>query len=487
MLRARPAVIVLPIGLSAIKGVAMATLEMTTSAGDRILLQGSTVNEFRARLSGELLLPGSDDYDAARKVWNGMIDHRPALIARCAGAADVAAAVAFGRDHDLLVSVRGGGHNIAGKAVCEDGLMIDLSPMRGIEVDPARRTARVEGGATLGELDRATQAFGLATTMGVVTHVGVAGLTLGGGVGRLARKYGLACDNLLSVDLVTADGRAVEASATENPDLFWGLRGTGANFGVVTSFEFQLHPVGPVVLGGVVVHPLERSADALRFHYEFSQAAPEELSADAFFLTSPDGDPVFAISVCYIGSMEQGERVLEPLRQFGSPLADEIGPMAYTEVQAAGDAFFPIGSHFYWKSHFLEQIPDDLIEATVAHFARAPSPRSLIVFQQFGGAVNRVPPSDSAFRHRSVQYDNFPASVWADPRESEMHKHWAREWWDMMSPYSMGAEYVNNLGEEGEDRVRAAYADNYQRLVALKNAYDPTNLFRLNANIQPSA
>jgi FAD/FMN-containing dehydrogenase len=465
----------------------MSSFEVRTRTGSQIVLEESVAQKLKASLRGELLRPGDGTYDEIRKVWNGMIDHRPALIARCAGTADVVETVSFARDHELLVSVRGGGHNIAGKAVCRGGLMIDLSRMRSVAVDPLNRTARVEGGATLGELDGATQASGLATTAGVVTHTGVAGLTLGGGVGRLARKYGLACDNLLSVDLVTAEGQVVRTSGTENSDLFWGVRGAGANFGVATSFEFQLRPVGPGVLGGVVVHPLEKAGAALRFYYEYSRSAPDELSADAFFLTSPDGDPVFAISVCYIGSMEQGERVLEPLRRFGPPLADEVGPVAYTELQAAGDAFFPVGLHYYWKSHFLKEIADDAIEATVSHFARAPSPRSIIAFQQFGGAVSRVAHSETAFRHRDAQYDNFAASIWTDPRESEMQQQWVREWWDMTSPFSIGAEYVNNLGEEGEERVRAAYGDNYERLVALKDKYDPTNFFRLNANIQPSA
>jgi FAD/FMN-containing dehydrogenase len=465
----------------------MPAFEVTTTTGDGNVLDESAAARLKARLRGELLLPDDETYDDTRRVWNGLIDHRPALIARCAGVGDVIEAITFARRYDVLVSVRGGGHNIAGKAVCTGGLMIDLSRMRSVVVDPLNRTARVEGGATLGELDGAAQKYGLATTAGVVTHTGVAGLTLGGGVGRLARKYGLACDNLLSVDLVTTDGQVVRTSATENPDLFWGVRGAGANFGVATSFEFRLHPVGPGVLGGVVIHPLEQAEAALRFYYEYSHSAPDELSADAFFLTSPDGDPVFAISACYIGSLEQGERVLETLRRFGPPLADEIGRVAYTELQAAGDAFFPIGLRYYWKSHFLEEIADDAIEAMVSHFARVPSPRSLIGFQQFGGAVSRIAPSETAFRHRNAQYDNFAASVWADPRELEVHQQWVREWWEMMSPFSIGAEYVNNLGEEGEDRVRAAYGDNYGRLVALKDKYDPTNFFRLNANIQPSA
>ncbi|MFH9005580.1 FAD-binding oxidoreductase [Streptomyces afghaniensis] len=463
----------------------MLPLEVTTRTGERAVLKESLARELAERLRGELLRPGDDTYDQARRVWNGMIDHRPALIARCAGSTDVAAAVAFAREHDLLVSVRGGGHNIAGKAVCVGGLMIDLSRMRRVVVDAGNRTARVEGGATLGELDGATQVSGLATTTGVVTHTGVAGLTLGGGVGRLARTHGLACDNLLSVDVVTADGRLRTAGATENPDLFWGMRGAGANFGVATSFEFRLHPVGPEVLGGVVVHPLARAREALGFYYEYSRSAPDELTADAFFLTSPDGDPVFAISVCYVGSMEQGERVLEPLRRFGPPVADQVGPVAYTQLQAAGDPFFPIGLNYYWKSHFLEEIPKDAIEATVEHFASAPSPRSLIVFQQYGGAVSRIPPTETAFPHRNAQYDNFAASVWTDPQEREVHKAWARQWWDTMRRFSIGAEYVNNLGEEGEDRVRAAYGDNYDRLAALKNEYDPDNFFRLNANIRP--
>jgi FAD/FMN-containing dehydrogenase len=464
----------------------MSSFEVRTRTGDQTALEEAAAQELRASLRGELLRPGDEAYDETRKVWNGMIDHQPALIARCTETADVIRTVNFARDRDLLVSVRGGGHNIAGKAVCEGGLMIDLSRMRGIAVDPRNQTARVEGGATLGELDAATQASGLATTAGVVTHTGVAGLTLGGGVGRLARKYGLACDNLLSVELVTADGQVLSASDTENSDLFWGMRGAGANFGVVTSFEFQLHPVGPGVLGGVVLYPLEKAKEALKFYYEYSRSAPDELSIDAVFMTSPDGDPVFAISPCYIGPVEEGERVLEPLRRFGPPLADEVGPVTYMEVQAA-NVFFPIGLNYYWKSHFLEEIADDAIEATVSHFASVPSPKSLIVFQQYGGAVTRVGETETAYRHRNAQYDNFPTSVWTDPRETEMQRQWVREWWDIMSPFSTGAEYVNNLGEEGEDRVRAAYGDNYDRLVALKNKYDPTNFFRLNANIRPSS
>jgi FAD/FMN-containing dehydrogenase len=464
----------------------MADVTLSTAAGGETVVRETTVAALSSRLRGEVLRPGDNGYEGARKVWNGMIDKRPALIVRCAGISDVVDAIRFGREHDLLASVRGGGHNIAGKAVCSGGLMIDLSAMRSVQIDPVKRTARVEGGALLGDLDHEAQVHGLATTAGVVTHTGVGGLTLGGGVGRLARKYGLACDNLSAVEVVTAAGDVLMAGATESPDLFWALRGGGGNFGIVTAFEFQLHPVGPEVLGGKVVHPLEKARAALEFYHDYSRTAPEELSADAIFLTSPDGDRVLAISVCCIGPIEEGERVLQPLRQFGPPVLDDIGPLPYTEVQAASDDFFPIGLRFYWKSHFLKEISSDAVEATVSHFAGVPSPRSLLVFQQFGGAVGRVGRSETAFWHRDVQWDNFPVSAWTNPAETETHVQWVREWWDLMKPFSMGGEYVNNLGEEAEDRVRASYGANYERLVSLKNKYDPGNFFRLNANIIPA-
>jgi FAD/FMN-containing dehydrogenase len=365
--------------------------------------------------------------------------------------------------------------------------MIDLSAMRSIQVDPAKRTARVEGGALLGDLDAATQNFGLATTAGVVTHTGVGGLTLGGGVGRLARKHGLACDNLLAVEVVTAAGQIVRASADENVDLFWGLRGGGGNFGVVTAFEFQLHPVGPQVVGGFVAHRLKDAKAALKFYYEFSQEAPDELSTDATFMTSADGEPLLTISVCYVGPSDDGERVVQPLKRFGPPRADEIRTMPYTEVQSASDVAFPIGLRFYWKSHFLTEITDEAAEIAVSSFGQMPSPLSVIGFQQFGGAVSRIGSSETAFFHRDTQYDHLFVSIWSDPSESDAQKLSAREWWDAMRPFAKGGEYVNNLGEEGEDRVRASFGANYERLVALKNKFDPTNFFRLNANIRPTA
>lgn len=461
------------------------TVNAITMSGGTVTLEKEVVQQLRANLRGDLLIPGDAKYDGTRQVWNGMVDKKPALIACCSGVADVINAVKFGRDHQLLVSVRGGGHNIAGKAVCNNGLMIDLSGMNSVLVDPVTRTANVEGGATLGDLDHETQAFGLATTVGVVTHTGVAGLTLGGGIGRIGRKYGLAIDNLLSVSLVTADGQFLKASETKNVDLFWGLRGGGGNFGIVTALEFKLHPVGPEVLGGVLIYSWEQAREVLKFYAEYSLMAPDELAMDAILMTSPEGSPVCAISVCYIGSFDEGEHLLQPLKRLGPPIADQVGPVKYTTLQAAGDTFFPIGYRYYWKTHFVQEIRDDAIDIILDSFASVPSTHSLVLFQQYGGAVSRVGTSETAYRHREAQYDFIPVSIWTDPGESEKQRNWVRNLWEEMVPFSTGGEYVNNLGDEGEDRIRAAYGDNYQRLVGLKNKYDPTNFFRLNANIKP--
>jgi FAD/FMN-containing dehydrogenase len=437
-------------------------------------------------LSGDVILPDHPDYEAERKVWNGMVDKRPALIVRCAGAADVIAAVAFARDHGLPVSVRGGGHNVAGSAVCDDGLMIDLSRMKRIKVDPARRVARADAGLNLGEFDAATQAFGLATTMGINSDTGISGLTLGGGFGKLGRKYGLACDNLLAADIVTADGRLLTASPSENPDLFWGIRGGGGNFGVVTAFEYRLHPVGPAVLAGSVLYDYGQAREALRFYYEFSSTAPDELSADAALMTTSSGERLFGISVCYSGALDEGERALAPLRAFGSPLEVQIAPTPYLQVQSAGDSVFPRGRRYYWKAQFLREISDAAIDAVLQAYASAPSALALAVFQQVGGAIARVPPSETAYAQREAAYDCFPVAIWEDPAEDEANLRWARELWSAMRPFSTGGVYVNNLGDEGEDRVQAAYGENYPRLVALKDKHDPTNLFRLNQNIRPT-
>jgi FAD/FMN-containing dehydrogenase len=462
----------------------MPDVRIATITGTSVALSSSVLHRLKSRLRGPLLLGGDSDYDAVRRVWNGMVDKKPAVIIRSAEPADVQIAVTFAREHALLVSVRGGGHNIAGKSVCDGGVMIDLSPMKRIEVDSARRTVRVEGGATLGDLDRATQAVGLATTAGVVTSTGVGGLTLGGGVGRLARKYGLACDNLVAANMVTADGRSVRASANENTDLFWGLRGAGGNFGAVTSFEFRLHAVGPAVYGGAVLHPVSRAKDVLHFFHEFSRSAPDEVRMVAVLLTSAEGQRLVALSACHIGSLSDGERVLQPLKRFGPPLIDQLGPVSYLDLQATGDAFFPVGRRYYWKSHFITDLPSEAIDITLAHFEHVTSPQSLVVIEQYGGAVSRVAPADTAFNHRDAAYDFIIASAWSEVGPADEHIAWVRTVWDATQRFAKGV-YVNNLGDESEDQVHAAYGENYQRLAALKRTYDPDNFFRLNQNIKP--
>ncbi|MBN9508514.1 MAG: FAD-binding oxidoreductase [Alphaproteobacteria bacterium] len=436
---------------------------------------------------GETLGPSDPGYDAARKVWNGMVDRRPALIAFCAGADDVAAALDFGRRHALQVAVRSGGHNIAGCSVCDDGLVIDLSRMTGIAVDPVRRVARAEAGLTLGAFDAATQAFGLATTMGVNSDTGIAGLTLGGGFGRLARKHGLACDNLLAAELVTADGRRLRASAEENADLFWGLRGGGGNFGIVTAFEYRLHPLGPTVLGGSVLYDAAQARAALGFYDRFARTAPDALSTDAALVTLPSGAPAVSFSVCYCGPPEEGEAVLQPLRRFGTPLEDRIGPRSYLEVQSAGDAVFPRGRRYFWKAQFLRELTGPAIEAMLGAYVGAPSSRALAVLQQVGGAVARVAPDATAYAHRDAAYDCFAIAIWDDPAEDAANLRWARDFWTALAPFATGGVYANNLGEEGAARVRAAYGLNFPRLAALKRQFDPANVFCRNQNIPISS
>ena len=462
----------------------MATQHLTSDTA----LAEDTVAAFKTTLRGALLRPGDDGYEAARTLWNAMIDKRPALIVRCVGVADVIQAVNFARTHDLLVAVRGGGHNVAGNAVCDGGLMIDLSPMKSVHVDPVRRTARAEPGATWREFDHETQAFGLATTGGVIPTTGVAGLTLGGGIGWLMGSYGLSCDNLLSVDVVTADGRLLQASATENPDLFWGVRGGGGNFGVVTSFEYQLHAVGQV-LGGMVIHPVERARDVLKFYREFTRTAPDALTSMAVCLTSPEGAPVVALVVCYNGPLAEGEKVLQPLRAFGPPVADHIGPMAYTALQSMLEAGFPAGLQNYWKSNFLQDLSDEAIAVMVDGFAQMPAPTSALAIEHISGAVSRVGEDATAFTHRQASYNLLIVGIWPDLANNDTNIRWVRQTWDAMQPFSSGAVYVNYLGQaadEGAERIKEAYGvTKYERLLALKKQYDPTNLFRLNQNINP--
>jgi FAD/FMN-containing dehydrogenase len=466
----------------------MADLSMTTSTGSHIVIEGTTVETFKTSLRGELLRPGDTDYDEARKVWNGMIDKRPGLIARCTGVADVISAVDFARTHQLLVSVRGGGHNIPGNAVCNGGLMIDLARMRSVRVDPVRRTARAEGGVTWGEFDHETQAFGLATTGGSVSDTGIAGLTLGGGLGWLGGKCGLTCDNLLSADVVTANGKLLVASASEHTDLFWGLRGGGGNFGIVTSFEYQLHPVGPV-LAGMLLYPFAKAKEALAYYRDFAKAIPDEVNTMGGLLTSPDGDLMAVIAVCYNGSLDAGERVLRPLREFGPPVADQIRPMAYREVQTQLDAAAVRGRRYYIKSSFMRSISDDAIDALIDRFANVPSPHTLVFFQQLGNAANRIGAPATAFSQRDALCEWGCLSSWVDPSADGANIRWTRELAEAMQPFSSGGAYIAQMGveaEEGADRIKAAYGPNYDRLVALKDKYDPTNLFRHNQNIRPA-
>jgi FAD/FMN-containing dehydrogenase len=456
-------------------------------------LEDAAVGALGAAFRGELIRPGEERYDDARRVWNGMVDKRPAVIARCTGVADVVAAVTFAREHGLLVAVRGGGHNVAGHAVCDDGIVIDLSGTKGVRVDPDAGTARAQPGVTWGEFDRETQLYGLATTGGFVASTGIAGLTLGGGIGWLARRHGTACDNLLSVDVVTAGGEVVTASATEHPELFWGLRGGGGNFGVVTSFEYRLHPVGPTVLAGGVVHPFERAGEVLRRFRDQVASAPDELTvvavisragAEPHLPEHAHGRLVVTLSVCWAGDLHEGERALRPLRSFGRPLADLVGPTPYTVLQSA-DA--PSGLQNYWKSSYLDALTDEAIDTAVAHASGMTSPLSSLYFEHLQGAIGRVGDGDTAFGHRDAAFDFNILSVWPDPATSAEHIGWTRGLWAAMQPFASGV-YVNNLGAEGEGRVRAAYPPaTYRRLVALKDEYDPANLFRCNQNIRPSA
>ncbi len=467
----------------------MVDLRVTTLTGRNSMLKEAAVEEFKKSLRGPLLRPSDPGYNEARTLWNAMIDKRPALIARCAGVSDVISSVNFARTHNLLVAIRGGGHSFPGNSVCDGGIVIDLSSMKSVRVDPARRTARAEPGVKWGEFDRETQAFGLATTGGTLADTGIAGLTLGGGIGWLCRKHGLSVDNLLSVDIVTADGQFRSASASENTDLFWAVRGGSGNFGVVTSFEYQLHPVGPV-LGGMVAHPLEKAGEVLKFYHDFASSAPDELMTGVGLLTSPEGHPVVAIIACYNGSIEAGEKVVQPLRKFGPPVADHIAPMAYTQVQGMLDAAFPAGRRNYIKTNFMNSIDDDAIATMVDRFRGVPSPYSMLALFQLGGAAGRVGKDETAFYHRDAGYHMFLASIWEDAADDGKNIRWVRETWDAIRPFAADGVYVNEMGDEreGEARIREAYGPTtYQRLVALKNRYDPTNLFRLNPNIKPTA
>ena len=446
---------------------------------------------------GRVLTPGHPEYDEARSIWNALIDRRPALIVQCSGAADVVDAVNFARDHGLDLSIKAGGHNVAGNAVNDDGLVIDLSQMRGVHVDPDTSTVRVQGGATWGDCDRETQLFGLAVPGGVVSTTGVAGLTLHGGLGHLRRKYGLSIDSLVSVDIVTADGQFRRASATKNEDLFWAVRGAGSNFGVVTSFEFQAHPVGPMVFVGAIFYPFEDAATVLPAWRDFMAAAPEELSSLAICWSIPPfpafppelhGTPIVAVAAAYCGSVEEGERVVQPLRELAQPLVDASGPWPWLGLQSGFDAIFPQGELRYWKSRSVAELSDEVIAEILELAGRRPTPLTDIVMWHHGGAMTRVGEAETSYSGRDAPFLVTAEANWTDPAQNDEAIAWAREVWDAMERYSTGNVYLNfpGLGEEQDDLARAGYGANYERLAKLKAKYDSDNLFRMNINIPPA-
>ena len=462
----------------------MASVMALTTNGSETGVKEEALEALAWCMRGPLLTPESDGYEAARQVWNGMIDHKPAIIGRCAGTADVKSCVEFARQHDLLVSVRGGGHNFGGKSVVEGGFMIDLADMRGTHVDPARLRARAGGGAKWVDFDTETQVFGLATTGGTVGDTGIGGLTLGGGIGWLGGKYGLACDNLVSADVVLADGRVVTASADQNDDLFWGLRGGSGNFGVVTSFEYQVHHV-PLVLAGPVFHPFPVAARVLNFYGEFNRDVPDELTTGCALLHSPDGMPVAGVIGCWNGPVDAGEQALRELRDFGPPVVDEIQPMPYGAIQAALDEPLPVGNRYYSKGHLIGHLTEDFIAVLVDAYQRVPTPGSFVILQALGNATKRVDPAATAFSHRHAEYELTILAGWTDRADDERCVRWVRELYDAAEPFGIG-HYVNSLVEDMS--VESAYRpDTLQRLSALKATYDPTNFFRMNPNIPPSA
>ncbi len=474
----------------------MTSLGTNARDGRMTTLPPETIDALRSLPRGTLNLPGEPGYETARAIWNAMIDRRPAAIVRATGAADVIRAVDVARERGLLLAVRGGGHNIAGNAVCDGGLMIDLSPMKSVRIDPTGRTARVEPGVTLGEFDREAQCFGLATPLGINSTTGVAGLTLGGGFGWLSRKHGLSIDNLLSADVVTADGRLVRASDRENPDLFWALRGGGGNFGVVTSFEFRLHPVGPEVLSGLIIHPLAQAKELFAGYRRMAAAAPEELTCWVVLRKAPPlpflppevhGTEVMVLALCYAGDTEKGKQAVAPLRSLGKPLADVVGPHPFAGWQAAFDPLLAPGARNYWKSHDFVELSDAAIGILIDYAGRLPSPDCEIFLGQLGGAINRVPAQATAYPHRNVEFVMNVHGRWSETSQDPPCIAWTRELFQAMSPHATGGVYVNFMPEDEAQRVRVgAYGANYERLAKLKATYDPGNLFRHNQNIPPA-
>jgi FAD/FMN-containing dehydrogenase len=468
---------------------------MTHQQHTAATLDDAAVQDFRSRLRGELIRPSEAGYEQTRKLYNGMIDKRPALIARCVDVADVIGAVNFAREHKLTLAVRGGGHSGPGLGSCDDGLVIDLSRMKGIRVDPAARTVRVEGGCTWGDVDHATHPFGLATPSGFISTTGVGGLTLGGGIGYLSRTHGLTLDNLLGVDMVLADGSLVSASAEEHADLFWAVRGGGGNFGVVTSFLFQLHPIN-TVYGGPMLWPMEQAADLLRFWRDFILSAPEDINGWFGFVTVPPAPPfpeqfhlqkMCAVVWCYSGPLAQAEERFKPIRAFGPPAVDFAGPIPWPVLQSLFDGLYPPGLQWYWKADFFNELSDKAIDLHVKYGAQLPTMQSTMHIYPINGAAQRAGTSDTAFSFRDANFAEVIVGVDPDPANNERMIAWARDYWTALHPYSAGGGYVNMIMDEGEDMVKAAYRDNYARLARIKAKYDPSNLFHVNQNIKPGS
>jgi FAD/FMN-containing dehydrogenase len=462
----------------------MATEQLIDVSG-RAVGQKS-IQQLQTSFGGELISPQDNSYESARRIWNASIDKYPGLIARCSGTTDVVTAIRFARENQVLVAVRGGGHNVGGRALCDGGMVVDLSRMKGIRVDPHARTVWVQGGATLGDLDRETHLFGLAVPTGIVSKTGIGGLALGGGVGWLVRKYGLTCDNLLACDVVTADGQVRLANETENEDLFWALRGGGGNFGVVTAMHFRLHPIH-TVLGGMVIYPRSRAVEVLRFYRDLTGSAPDELTAYAIFLTGPDGQAAIAVAVCYCGDVSEGEKLLRPLRQFGPPAVDAIQPLPFPRMQMLLDGACPDGNQNYWKSAYLRELSDDAIDTLVLHSNKSASPLTAVVIECHGGAASRVGVADTAFAHREAKYFAGILGQWVDRAESPRHIHWAREFANSLQPHASTGHLLNALGEESDAVIKAAFGENYSRLAQVKKRYDPDNFFRVNQNIRPAS
>ena len=458
-------------------------------------LDNTKIEALKAHFKGELLQPTDPDYDDARKIWNATIDKHPALIARCSSTADVVNAVNFARDNALLLAVRGGGHNIAGNAMCDDGMVIDLSLMKAALVDPGKRRVTIEGGATLKDFDAATQAHGLATPLGINSTTGVAGLTLGGGFGWLSRKYGMTVDNLESAEVVTADGEVLHTSATEHPDLFWALRGGGGNFGVVTRFEFRLHPVGPDVLSGLIVYPFEQAKAVLQQYREFAAKAPDELAVWVVLRQAPPlpflpaevhGKEVIVLALCYAGDAKQGEPLIASLRSFGTPLGEHVGVQPYTSWQQAFDPLLTPGARNYWKSHNFTKLDDGLFDTVIGAIKKLPSPQCEIFFGAIGGATTRPAPNSAAYAHRDALFVMNVHGRWEDAADDQRCITWARDFFKASAPFASAGVYVNFLTADEGDRVRSAYGPSYDRLAQVKRSYDPDNLFRVNQNILPA-